>query len=380
MKFKVHRDQFVQGVQHVAKSISQRTTIPILTGMKLEASAEGVTLTGSDSDISIEYFIPKEDEEHQYVEVFEEGSIVLQAKYFTEIVKKLPKETVEISVQDQFATTVMSGSAVFNLNGLDPEEYPRLPQVEEDKTFQIPKDLLKNLIRQTVFATSNAETRPILTGVHWQLNDEQLTCSATDSHRLAMRKAKINTNSSGLSFSNVVIPGKSLSELSKVLNDSDELVDVVVSENQILFKADHFLFFSRLLEGNYPATENMIPTEAKTSVILQSKRFLSAIERSMLLSEDNKNNVVNLKTIGNGMLEITSVTPEVGKATEEVTSEEMSGEDLRISFNGKNLIDALKVVDSEEVKIDFTGAMSPFVLKPTDHDHSLHLFSPVRTY
>ncbi|ADU28294.1 DNA polymerase III subunit beta [Evansella cellulosilytica] len=380
MKFSINRDQFVQSVQHVSKAISPRTTIPVLTGIKIEASFDGVTLTGSDSDISIESFIPLEDEEIQNVELEQPGSIVLPARFFAEIVKKLPEDTIELSVSEQFVTTLKSGSSVFNLNGLDPNEYPRLPEIEEDNVFKLKTDLLKNIIRQTVFAVSTVETRPILTGVHWAIEEGTLACTATDSHRLAMRNAKAETNTNDLSFSNVVIPGKSLNELSKILDDNEEWVDIIVTENQILFKAKNLLFFSRLLDGNYPATNNMIPTNSKTNVKLETKKFMQAIERALLLSRDGKNNVVNLKTLSNTHLEITSVTPEVGKVTEDVATLDFNGEELRISFNGKNIIDALRVIDSTEVTIDFTGAMSPFVIKPTEHENMLHLFSPVRTY
>ncbi|MGO4889015.1 DNA polymerase III subunit beta [Anaerobacillus sp. MEB173] len=380
MQFIINREPFVQSIQHVTKAVSSRTTIPILTGIKIVADRTGVTLTGSDSDISIECFIPIEEEGKEQVKVMQPGSIVLQAKYFADIVKKLPESQVEIVVQDQFATTIRSGYSVFNLNGLDPEEYPRLPQIEEENVFRLQNDLLKNIIRQTVFAVSTAETRPILTGVNWQVDNGELNCTATDSHRLAMKKAAIEGNDD-LSFSNVVIPGKSLNELNKIIDDSSEqMIDIIVTENQILFKSKHILFFSRLLDGTYPVTKNMIPTHTKTDITLQTKGFLQAIERALLLSQSSKNNVANLKTLDDGMIEITAVTPEIGKVTERVQSISTEGEELRISFNGKNIIDALKVIDSTEVKIAFTGAMSPFVIRPSNQDDALHLFSPVRTY
>ncbi|KHF40054.1 DNA polymerase III subunit beta [Halalkalibacter okhensis] len=379
MRFSINRDRFVHDVQNVAKAVSSRTTIPILTGIKIVAGHEGLTLTGSDSDVSIEVFIPKEEEGSEIVQIEEKGSIVLQARFFAEIVKKLPGESVELIVQDQFATTIRSGSSVFNLNGLDPEEYPRLPQLEEDLLFRLPQDMLKNMIRQTVFAVSTQETRPVLTGVNLETEEGELICTATDSHRLAMRKATIEKNDETLSFSNVVIPGKSLNELSKIIDDTNELIDVVVTENQILFKLKNLLFFSRLLEGKYPVTKSMIPTQSKTSLKLKTKPFLQTLERALLLSREGKNNVINLKTLDGGNVEITSISPEVGKVTENIETQ-MQGEEMRISFNGKNIIDALKVIDSEEVNITFTGAMSPFVIRPIEHDHYLHLFSPVRTY
>lgn len=380
MQFVINSDQFVHSVQHVSKAISSRTTVPILTGIKIVADHEGVTLTGSDSDISIECFIPIEEDGVQFVQILEEGSIILQAKVFAEIVKKLPEDKIELIVQDQFSTILRSGSSVFNLNGLDPEEYPRLPEIEEENIFQIENDLLKNIIRQTVFAVSSAETRPILTGVNWQLENRMLTCTATDSHRLALRKATIETNLENLTFKNVVIPGKALIELSKILEDNNNLLNIVVTENQILFKSKNLLFFSRLLDGTYPATQNMIPDHSKTEVLLETKGFLQAIERALLLSRDGKNNVVNLKTLEDGIIEITSVTPEIGKVTERINTKQLTGDDLRISFNGKNIIDTLKIIDSNEIKISFTGAMSPFLLRPVDHENTLHLFSPVRTY
>ncbi|SDI23947.1 DNA polymerase III, beta subunit [Alteribacillus persepolensis] len=380
MHFIIQRDKFVQSVQHVNKAVSSRTTIPILTGIKLEVTSDGVTLTGSDSDISIESFIPAADEEKEYVEVKKEGSIVLQARFFADIVKKLPGDDIEVMVQDQFATTLRSGSVVFNLNGLDPEEYPQLPKLDESRTFRLPQNLLKDMIRQTVFAVSNQETRPVLTGVNMEIENGILTCTATDSHRLAMRKAITESTTENLTISNVVIPGKSLNELSKILDDTDDLVDIVVTGSQILFQFKHLLFFSRLLDGKYPVTKNMIPEQAKTQIELPTKELLHSLERALLLSKEAKNNVINLKTLEGDVLEVTSISSEVGKVTEKIHCHQVEGEELRISFNGKNIMDALKVIDSEMVHIMFTGAMSPFILRPTDHDQMLHLFSPVRTY
>ncbi|GAF13091.1 DNA polymerase III beta subunit [Bacillus sp. JCM 19046] len=376
----IDRNRMVHDVQHVAKAVSSRTTIPILTGIKLVASQNGLTLTGSDSDLSIEAFIPAVENEQELVQIQKEGSIVLQSKYFSEIVKRLPGDTIDIQVHDQFAATIRSGSSVFTLNGLDPDEYPRLPQLKEELIFSIPQDMLRNVIRQTVFAVSTQETRPVLTGVNIETDEAGLICSATDSHRLALRKAKVEKGSEDLHFQNVVIPGKSLQELSKILEDTSDSVEIVVTENQILFKLGNLLFFSRLLEGKYPVISSMIPNQSKTSFVLKTKPLLQTLERALLLSREAKNNVINLKTISSDQVEITSTSQEVGKVTEQIDAEQFDGEELRISFNGKNIIDALKVIDSDEIRIMFTGAMSPFVIRPLDSDHYLHLFSPVRTY
>ncbi len=377
MKFIIQKDQLVQSVQDVMKAITSRTTIPILTGIKIVATEEGVTLTGSDSDISIESFIPREENETVIVEIQRPGSIVLQAKFFSEIVKKLPTSQVELEV-DNLQTVIRSGKSEFNLNGLDSEEYPHLPQISEENIFKIPTDLLKNIIKQTVFAVSTSETRPVLTGVNWKIENDDLICIATDSHRLALRKAKIDANTE--QAFNIVIPGKSLNELNRILDDHNEPVEIVVTENQILFKAKHILFFSRLLEGNYPDTNRLIPTESKTEIVVNAKEFLQAIDRASLLAREGRNNVVKFSTIGQDVIEISSFTPEIGKVVEELVSESIHGEELKISFSAKYMMDALKALEGTEVKINFTGAMRPFVINPLNDDSILQLILPVRTY
>ncbi|WP_379970847.1 DNA polymerase III subunit beta [Ectobacillus sp. sgz5001026] len=381
MHFIIQKEQLVKGVQDVMKAVSVRTTIPILTGIKIVANSEGVTLTGSDSDISIESFIPTEENGNEIVQIIQPGSIVLQAKYFSEIVKKLPKDTVEIKVENHFSTQIKSGKSEFNLNGSDPEEYPLLPQLEENQVFMLPTDLLKHMIRQTVFAVSTSETRPILTGVNWSVYNNELTCVATDSHRLALRKATISGSSLSASFqANVVIPGKSLNELSKILDDTEETVDIIITEYQVLFRTKHLLFYSRLLEGNYPDTSRLIPSETKTDILINTREFLQAIDRASLLARDGRNNVVKLSTLEDNQIEISSNSPEIGKVVEEVNCESIEGEELKISFSAKYMMDALKVLDSTEIKTSFTGAMRPFLIRSLDNDSIVQLILPVRTY
>lgn len=378
MKFIIQRDRLVQSVQDVMKAVTSRTTIPILTGIKLVATNEGVTLTGSDSDISIESFIPIVEEDMEYVEVKETGAIVLPAKFFSEIVKKLPTDSVEIQVDDSLLVVIKSGKSEFKLNGLSADEYPQLPQVNEEKVFKLPADLLKSLIKQTVFSVSTSETRPILTGVNWKISQNELICVATDSHRLSQRKALIDSVLD--QPYNVVIPGKSLNELNKILDDTNEDIEIVITDNQILFKAKHLLLFSRLLEGNYPDTTRLIPTESKTMFTISTKELLHSIDRASLIARDNRNNVVKLSTLNNNELEISSHTPEIGNVSEEVQTENFTGEELKISFSAKFMMDALKAIEATEVVIQFSGAMRPFVIRPVNDDSILQLIVPVRTY
>lgn len=378
MKFAIQRDYLVESLQDVMKAISSRTTIPILTGIKITASEDGVTLTGSDSDISIESFIPSEVDDREIITIKETGSIVLPARFFNDIVRKLPQEIVDIEVHKHFLTIIRSGNAEFSLNGLDAEEYPQLPQVKENNIIRIPTDLLKTLIRQTVFAVSTSETRPVLTGVNFQVGNNELTCIATDSHRLALRKAVVESNNE--EEYNIVIPGKSLNELSKILADTNDPLEIVITENQVLFKTENLLFFSRLLEGNYPDTTRLIPTDSKTDLFVTTKKFLQAVDRASLLGREEKNNVVKLSTTENELVEISSNTPEIGKVIEEIVCNSIDGEELKISFSAKYMLDALKVIEGSEIKISFTGAMRPFLIRPLNDDSIIQLILPVRTY
>lgn len=378
MKFIVQREPLLKSVQDVMKAISSRTAIPILTGMKIEAKANGIVLTGSDSDISIESHIPAEEDGIVHVEQIEKGSIVLQARYFSDIVRKLPENTIEFEANDQLQVTIRSGKAEFNLNGQNAAEYPQLPKLKTDDSFELPTDLLKNVIKQTVFAVSSMETRPILTGVNLKLSDNTLNFTATDSHRLASRE--IPVAEANVEFSSVVVPGKSLNELSKILDDTEETVDISVTQNQILFRTRNLFFLSRLLDGNYPETSRLIPDQSKTTIHVNTRDLLHTIDRASLLAREDRNNVVKLTTAADGIVEITSNSPEIGRVSEEIAADSIEGEELKISFSSKYMMDALKAIDSDEVQIEFTGAMRPFILRPANGEPIIQLILPVRTY
>lgn len=378
MKFEIMRDSLLEGLSDVIKAVSSKTTVPILTGLKLEVTNKGLYITGSDSDITIQTFIPVEKNGEQIINITETGTIVLQARVFNEIVRKLPTNDVEIEVTNQFQTHIRSGKSEFNLIGLDASEYPLLPQIEEERQFFIPSDLLKSIIKETVFAVSTSESRPVLTGVNWQVKDGELHCVATDSHRLAKRKTVIKDLPE--EEYSIVIPGKSLNELNKILEETSSEVAIVMTQQQILFKTGDVLFYSRLLEGNYPDTSRLIPSESKTTILVNSKSLLQAIDRASLLAREERNNVVRFSTLGNGFIEVSSNSPEIGNVEEQMQAEEIDGEELKISFSAKYMMDALKAIDGQDVKILFTGAMRPFILKSVHDDSILQLILPVRTY
>ncbi len=378
MKFDIMRDRLLDGLNNVMKAVSSKTTIPILTGIKIDVTSEGMTLTGSDADITIQTFIPVEENGDQLINISETGSIVLQARMFNEIVRKLPTNDVEIEVSNGLQTHIRSGKSEFHLIGSDASEYPLLPEVSTDQQFTMPADLLKSIIRETVFAVATSESRPVLTGVNWQINDNELICIATDSHRLARRKTTLEQLPTDVN--SVVIPGKSLNELNKILDESTNPVEIVITSQQVLFKADNVLFFSRLLEGNYPETSRLIPEEYKTNITINGKSLLQAIDRASLLAREDRNNVVRFETFDGNIVEISSNSPEIGKVEEQIQVETLEGENLKISFSAKYMMEALKAIDGQDVVIQFTGAMRPFILRSVHDDAILQLILPVRTY
>lgn len=379
MKFTINRATFINKLNDVLRAISSKTTIPILTGIKLVVSDEDVTLTGSDADITIESVLSNADEKME-LEVASAGSIVLPARFFSEIIKKLPDKQVTIEVTDGFQTQITSGTASFTINGQDANNYPHLPEIDSENTISLAGDVLKEVIGQTVLAVSTQESRPILTGIHLILSENQLVAVATDSHRLAQRKINLPTAVS--QTYNVIIPGKSLQELSRMIDDNRKEIQLRIADNQVLFLLGDTLFYSRLLEGNYPDTTRLIPDTSDTTVELNASVFLAAIERASLLSHESRNNVVKLNIQPEEQLaEISGNSPDVGNVEEQISISTVAGQPVEISFNPDYMKDALRSFGQSEIKISFTSALRPFTLVPTENeDNFIQLITPVRTY
>ncbi|CAI2601024.1 Beta sliding clamp [Apilactobacillus kunkeei] len=378
MKFSIKRSAFIQGINMVSRAISSKTTIPILTGLKLSASNEGLVLTGSNADISIETVIDRNDADNELI-IEEEGSIVLPARFFSGIVKKLPSDKMTLSVANGFQTEITSGTSSFTINGLDAADYPHLPEIENDNEISLSGDVFKEIINQTVIAVSNQESRPILTGVHFVLKDGTLFAVATDSHRLSQRKVALPDNQGEY---DVIIPGSSLSELSKMISDDTENVKMKITENQVLFTIGNTYFYSRLLEGTYPDTSRLIPKDSETNVQFDAYELLGAIERASLLSHESRNNVVKLTIKANvKQVTISGNSPDVGNVEEEVESKEVVGNDLEISFNPDYMKDALRAFGHSMINVAFTSSLRPFTLVPSeDAENFIELITPVRTF
>ena len=379
MKFTIKRNAFIKKLTDVQRAISSKTAIEILTGLKITATENSITLTGSDSDISIENEISTDDSNYELL-IDEPGSIVLPARFFSEIIKRLPENTFTIEVNDHFQATITSGQTEYQVNGVDADNYPHLPEINTNEQLTIPADIMKQVINQTVIAVSTQESRPLLTGVHLTIKDGELHAVATDSHRLSQRKVKLS-GAENIDY-DIIVPGRSLVELSRMIADSTGSLEIQIAENQILFNFDNTAFYSRLLEGMYPDTDRLIPQSSETEIELNAVSLLHAIERASLLSHEGRNNVVKLSLNSeNQTAVLSSNSPEVGNIEEELQFDKLTGNDIEISFNPDYMKAALQAFGQAEVKLSLTLPLRPFTLMPTeDSEDFIQLITPVRTY
>ncbi|WP_040928955.1 DNA polymerase III subunit beta [Nosocomiicoccus massiliensis] len=377
MQIQIQRAYFTEQLNDVLKAISNRTTLPILSGIKIEVSSDKLVLIGSNGEISIEITIPTEVDNEEILTVTEPGEAVLPARFFTDIIKKLDGDYVQLKSTDQFGIQVSGGKSNFVISGSNPDQYPLLPEVNNEESIKIAASVLKTIINETNFAVSSSETRPVLTGVNWQFFDDSLHFTATDSHRLALRK--LNDKENSIEISNAIIPGKALHELNKIIEDSEEDVEINFSQNQVLFKYGHLRFISRLLEGNYPDTSRLFPENFETKLVINNNEFLKAIDRVSLLALEGGNSAIKM-TIDNSRVLLSSNSPEIGNVEEEVGALNLEGEPLQISFNSRYMMDALRAIPEEEVSIEFFGTMKPFTIQSSTSNDVVQLILPIRTY
>lgn len=379
MKFTINRPAFINQLNNVLRAISSKTTIPILTGLKMVVTDHSVILTGSDADITIESTLDVSDSSYG-LSIEEPGAIVLPARFFNEVIKKLPDKQATIEVFNGLQVRITSGTAEFTINGQDANNYPHLPEVESENTVELASDMLREVIDQTRIAVSKQESRPILTGIHVTLNNGILTAVATDSHRLAQRKVEL-PETADRDF-DIVLPGASMTELAKMIVDEKDGVKMQITENQALFIFGNTHFYSRLLEGNYPETSRLIPESSDTRLEITASDLLASIERASLLSHESRNNVVKLSVNPeNKIATVSGTSADVGNVEEEINADQIVGNPLEISFNPDYMRDALKSFGQTKILISFTTALRPFTLVPTEEKANfVQLITPVRTY
>jgi len=375
MKLTIKKELLLDALNKVSKAISTKNLIPVLAGIKFELKKKKLTLTASDNDITIQTTIEANNDEDFTVE--NEGSIIIQGKYILDIVRKLPDKYINIEVIDELKILIYTENSEFNLNGISESEYPNIGLEESKKKVNIKAGTLKNIVNQTAFATSNEESKPVLTGINFNIVGDVLECNSTDSYRLARKVVKLDSPSE--ENYNIVIPSHNIIEFSRILTDDEEDIELHIFSNKILFKTSNLKFESRLINGTYPNTSNLLPDDSFLVVTTSLNSFYDVIDRVSILTSDKEKNIVTLETSGD-MLILRSSSAEIGRVEEKMPITKNNNEDIKISFSAKYMMEALKSFSTETVDIHFVGEVKPILIKSSEDETLTQLVLPIRTY
>ena len=368
MKIVCYKENILKAINSVVKGVASKTTMPILEGILIQTNDNEIKLTTYDLEIGIEYIMD--------CEVKEQGSTVVNAVMFSEIIRKLPDTQIYISLNDKNLLQIECEGSLYKLATMNPAEFPELPKIEVENSIELEQNNLKNMIRKTIFAVSTEDSRPIFTGCLFQIENNQLSLVAVDGFRLALRTIFLNKQTNNFS---AVIPGKTLNEMNKILSDSFDFVRIGVSKNQALFEMDNCKVVTRILEGEFLNYKNVIPTNWESRIKVNKNNLQNSFERISLISsssiEKEKKYPVKVE-IDIGKVTI-SCTNQTGDAKEElfVSTE---GKNLEAGFNPKYFLDSLKAIEDEEVFVEFGTSISPCLIKPTDSSEYVYMILPIR--
>lgn len=376
MKLTIKKDLLLDGLNKVSKAISTKNLIPVLAGIKFDLKKKKLTLTASDNDITIQTVVTSTNEDDFRVE--KEGSIIVSGKYMLDIVRKLPDKYINIEVFDELKILIYTENSEFSLNGISEDEYPNINLDESKKKVTINNKVFKNIVNQTAFASSNEETKPVLTGINFNIVGDVLECNSTDSYRLANKVVKLE-KSSEENF-NIVIPSHNILEFTRILDDDEGgNVEMHISNNKVLFIYKNLKFQSRLINGTYPNTSNLMPKEDFLIVYTKLNDLYNVIDRASILTSDKDKNIVTLETNGN-VLTLKSSSQEIGRVEEKMNITKNNEEEIRISFSAKYMMEALKSFSTETVEIHFVGEIKPILVKSSEDETLTQLVLPIRTY
>lgn len=363
MKFTVNKSDITEAVSNIQRAVSTKTSIPALEGILLSATETGLELCAYDLELGITTVIP--------AFVMEPGKAVLSAKLFSDIVRRTPAETVTVSVDEKNMATLESGYSRFSIIGIPAEEFPELPKLSDSTQISLPGALLKSMIRQTLFAIAESDAKPIHQGSLFSLENGILDVVSVDGYRLAVRREPVDF-SEDLSF---VVPGKTLSELLKLIKDSEEPVEISAGRRHILFKIDNYTVISSLLEGEFLNYKAAIPPESQTEVVLKTREAIDSVERVSLLITDRLKSPLRC-LFDNNEVKL-NCTTSMGRASDQLDVE-MTGQSVEIGFNNRYLLEALRNTECDEVKVQLGGPLSPMKVVPKEGDSFLFLVLPVR--
>lgn len=363
MKIVCSKSNLVKGVSIVSKAVPSKTTMPILECILIDATTDLIKLTANDMELGIQTEIEGE--------IIDRGMIAIDAKIFSEIVRKLPDNDVVIETDENLQTIITCEKAKFNISGKPGEEFSYLPIIEKDDSIEISQFTLKEVIRQTIFSISDTESNKMMTGELFEIKDNILRVISLDGHRISIRKIELKDD---VNNKKLIVPGKTLIEISKILSgEAESMVNISYTNNHIVFEFDRSIVVSRLIEGEYFKIDQMLSNDYDTKVRINKKELLNCIDRATLLVKEGDKKPIII-TIGDEVMEL-KIKSQIGSMDEEIFINK-EGKDLMIGFNPKFLIDALRVIDDEEVTLYLMNAKAPCFIKDEEESY-IYLILPV---
>ena len=368
MKIVCYKDTLLKALNSVIKGVASKTTNPILEGILIQTNENQVKLTTYDMELGIEYIIDSD--------VKEQGSTVVNAIMFSEIIRKLPDSEIYITLNSNNLLEIECEGALYKLTTMNPDEFPELPKIEIENSIDLEQNMLKNMIRKTIFAVSTEENRPIFTGCLFEVENNKLNVVAVDGFRLALRSIYLPVKVNDFK---AVIPGKTLNEINKILLDSFDHVKIGIAKNQALFEMENCKVVTRTLDGEFLNYKSVIPSNWETRIRVNKNSLQDSFERISLISassvEKEKKYPVKVN-VDIGKVTI-SCTNQTGDAKEElfVSTE---GKNLEAGFNPKYFLDSLKAIDDEDVFVEFGTSISPCLIKSAENKDYVYMILPIR--
>lgn len=374
MKFSIERELLQQTLIDVSRGLSDKKPLPVLTGIKIEALDSELFFTTTNKEISVQVKLPVSEN----VVIEETGYCVAPGKYFVEISKKIEGKKVNFTLFEEKTIKITSERSDFTLIAYDKEFFPTINFESKNASLDFESKKLRQLIRQTAFAAATSESRIILTSVNFTITNDLIIVTATDSFRLARKEETIPTNDIKCV---VNIPSKSLEELAKILDDSNEKVNLYIIDKTVLFVFKNISFLTRLVEGVYPDTSSLFPKQQLLSVKLKKSDIVAAVDRASLFTNSDNLSVVKFNISNSNTIEISSNSTEIGKVVEEVEAVEISSNfPFQTAFSTKYLTEALRAIDDTMVVVNFTGEVKPAVIKGEGAPEMTQLLLPVRVF
>ena len=368
MKIVCYKENILKALNSVVKGVASKTTMPILEGILIQTNDNEIKLTSYDLEIGIEYIME--------CEVKEQGSTVVNAIMFSEIIKKLPDTEIYISLNENNLLEIECEGSLYKLTTMNPDEFPELPKIEVENSIELEQNMLKNMIRKTIFAVSSEENRPIFTGCLFEVENNKLNVVAVDGFRLALRSIYLPTKVNDFK---AVIPGRTLNEINKILLDSFDRIRIGIAKNQALFEMENCKVVTRILDGEFLNYKSVIPNSWETRIKVNKNSLQNSFERISLISsssiEKEKKYPVKV-SVDIGKITI-SCTNQTGEAKEEIYIS-TEGKNIEVGFNPKYFLDSLKVIEDEEVFVEFGTNISPCLIKSVENNEYVYMILPIR--